>query len=551
MIIGSIKNPLKGLRGLSRVTISRSGKLFISLRALPFRKFCLCYAENRRRGRLEAMMPFSGSDRDGAILVHISEDEMLAVVDLYPHVGKGKPLDLDSVEYAMLNAGVTNGIDREALVEGIRNTEGKDEPLKGVAAARGTPAVNTTPLHFELSFHAESAHAKAQEKVDYRESSAIPIVHKNDVLARPVARVEGRRGITVTGRELPFSDAADERLEAGDNVAVLGNGQYVARDDGRLIAEKGRIRIESALIVEKDVDFSTGNIRFPKDVVVNGNVLDDFVVETNGNLSVKGLVSAASLYAKGAIEILGGFSGKGRGAVRGDGEVHVAYVDNGLLVCKGNLVVANEIVNSSVFSNGKITCVGKKGTIIGGSVSARGGIECSTAGAERSHATRLEVGVDVLAASRLKKTEALIARLSERISAVAFALEDASRKGKSSPGLDKERKELVGKLNEVVLVREKLKEVLYFPEAALVRVHARVFPGVVISICGVEKPITETMGPTTFALDAGSGHIVTDKQPKGSHPADGRGAGERKPAPPAHEQGGGGEPRRGKRKGDG
>jgi uncharacterized protein (DUF342 family) len=464
----------------------------------------------------------SGSDRDGAVLVHISGDEMQATVDLFPHQGRGKPLDLDTVEYALIEAGVTNGIDRESLAEGIRKTEKGEEHVKGVVAALGTPAVNSVPRSYEFPLQPQIEHVDTQGKVDFRELAMFAIVHKNDVVARPVPRQDGKKGLTVTGKEIPFSDAVDEELEAGENISVLGNGQYVARDDGRLVRDKGSIRVESALLIEKDVDFSTGNIRFPKDVAVGGNVLDEFVVETNGNVTVKGLVGAASIYAKGSIEILGGFSGKGRGSVKSDGEVRVAFIDNGGLVCMRDLTVANEIVNSSVFSNGRVTCVGKKGAIIGGSVSARGGIECSIAGSERSHATRLEAGVDVLVASRLRKAEGLFSRLSDRISAVTFSLEEVAKRGAISPSLEKEHKELLKKLNEMVVIRERLKSDLYAPEGATIHVRSTVHTGVVISLCGVEKTIMEAMGPTTFSLDAEKAHVVTDKQAKIRPPATGK-----------------------------
>ena len=453
-----------------------------------------------------------GIDRNGAVLVHISEDEMTATVDLFAAEGSGKPLELDSVEYTLLNAGVTSGVDRESLAGGIRKAEEQKEPVRGVVAATGQPAVNTVPRHYTFPIHAASIQAQEHQNVDFREVSTILIVHKNDVLAAPVDRVEGRTGLTVTGKEIPFTDAVDEQLEAGDNVAVLGgDGAYVARDDGRLIHEMGRVRVESALVVEGDVDFSTGNIRFPKDVAINGGVLDDFVVETEGNLHIKGMVGAADLYAKGSIEIAGGFSGKGHGTIRCDGDVKVAFVDNGTVVCKGNLSVPNEIVNSTVLCNGRLTCAGKRGTIMGGRVSARGGVECTNLGSLRGLVTHVQAGVDVLADSRLRAAEELIARLSEHIAAVAFGIEEAKKKGRQAPGLEKNHKELIKKLNRTVIAREQLRSVLYAKEGASVTARNKVFPGVSLSLCGVEKTVAGAAGPISFTLDASRTKIVSDK----------------------------------------
>ncbi len=458
----------------------------------------------------------SGPDRDGNIVVHVSEDEMLASMDLYPRQGDGKPLGLETAEYALFTAGVTNGIDRESIAEGIHRAEGSGETVKNVVAARGVAAVNTAPRRYALAFLVPSAHGQTEKKIDYRELSALHIVHRDDILARPAERREGQKGMTVRGKELPFTNAPDEELEAGENVVVRDDGAYAAAEDGRLIQEKGRIRVEIALIVQNDVDLSVGNIRFPKDVVVGGNILDDFIVETNGNLSVKGLVGAAFISAKGAIEIHGGITGKGKATVRAGGSIHTAFADNASLFCLGDLSVANEIVNSTVHSNGRITCVGKKGAIIGGAAAALNGIECSTAGSERNHATRLEAGVDVLVSSRLLKAEELIAHLAERISSTTLAIEEAKNAGRVTQDHEKEFKELVNKLNELTVEKEKLKKALY-PKEAAIHVRVKVFPGVEVCIHGVEKRVTAAMGPTTFSFDAKKGQIVTDKQAPDGH----------------------------------
>jgi uncharacterized protein len=470
------------------------------------------------------MSPMTGPDRDGAVVIHVASDELLATVDVFPHQGAGKPLDLDSVEYTLLAAGVTSGIDRESIAEGIRRAEENGETARGVVAARGAQAADTVPLSYEILITSIPKTVVEGQNVDYREPPRFPPIHKNDQIAIPRPRQEGKPGLTVTGKELPFKDAPDQPLEAGDNVAILGNGTFVARDDGRLIHDKNRVRVESALLVEADVDFSTGNIRFPKDVVVGGNVLDDFILETNGSLVVKGVVGAAAVSAKGPVEMAGGFSGKGRGRVRSGAEVAAAYIDNGAILCLGDLSVANEIVNSNIRVNGKVVCLGKKGTILGGTVAARDGIECTNAGSPRATATRLAVGVDVLAAARLAKAEEFIARISQRITGVDASLKAAEQQGRTVPSLQKERAALVKRLNELTVARDMMEKSLSPGSLPVVSVRAKVFPGVTVSICGIEKHITAAAGPTTYTLDLEKRIIVGDVGGKPEAAASGRSA---------------------------
>lgn len=468
-------------------------------------------------------------DRDGGVIIHIEPDEMSVLLDLFPPQGSGRPIDLETVENRLLTAGVATGLDRDAILEGLRTAEESGDIVKGVAAARGTPAVDTRPRTYRYPFETAPVMGGDNLRIDFRAVTHYFVVHKGDLLAEEVPRVEGSKGVTVTGRELPFTNAADEELACGGNVEARG-GSYYSLVDGRVVRGKGPLAVEPALLIEKDVDYSTGNVHFPGDVVVGGGVKDDFIVEADGNLVVRGRVEGARISARKSVEILGGFSGKGRGEIRSAESIRVAYVDNGRILCLKDLAVGSEIVNSYVRCNGKVSCLGKKGAIIGGKVAAHAGIECVTAGSSRASHTVLKAGVDVIAESRLERADELVRKLQDRITYIIQYTHDleksvipamVERRGV----LAKEKALLVKKLNELTVERGKASDAVNAPSADVgVKVRNKVYPGVRVVVSGVERDVTEELPGTLFRLDPASRQVILEKAAGGAAAGAAKGA---------------------------
>ena len=63
----------------------------------------------------------------------------------------------------------------------------------------------------------------------------------------------------------------------GKNTGVSEDGQHlVALTSGNLIFEQGVFRIRPTLVVEKNVDYSTGNLDFVGDIIIRGDICAGF-----------------------------------------------------------------------------------------------------------------------------------------------------------------------------------------------------------------------------------------------------------------------------------
>ncbi|MBR0575989.1 DUF342 domain-containing protein [Proteiniclasticum sp. BAD-10] len=124
-----------------------------------------------------------------------------------------------------------------------------------------------------------------------------PVIKAGTVLAvKRASAVMGKPGMDVKGRAIPVERVVDEGLFAGDGAQLLEN-QVVALIDGRPCLKAGRISVIPLLTVVGDLDKDTANINFKGDVVVKGNVQDEMVIRSTGDITVLGSVYHSEIIA--------------------------------------------------------------------------------------------------------------------------------------------------------------------------------------------------------------------------------------------------------------
>jgi uncharacterized protein len=96
-------------------------------------------------------------------------------------------------------------------------------------------------------------------------------------------------------------------LKLGQNVRSGGDNNEIlfAEIHGRVKQEGDTIQVVEEYVVDGDVDFSIGNIRFNGFVEVRGDVLDGFQVSASKGLKITGNVGACRLISHGNIEFCG------------------------------------------------------------------------------------------------------------------------------------------------------------------------------------------------------------------------------------------------------
>lgn len=129
------------------------------------------------------------------------------------------------------------------------------------------------------------------------------------------------------GGPIAATPGKDIVLPQGLNTSISLDGLcLVAAKTGKIYEENGLYHIQELMEILGDVDFSIGNIKFGGDVLIRGNVLPGFFVESDGNIAVKGEVEAAKIISrKGCVAIEKGVIGKGCTKISGYLGVHISF----------------------------------------------------------------------------------------------------------------------------------------------------------------------------------------------------------------------------------
>jgi uncharacterized protein (DUF342 family) len=355
--------------------------------------------------------------------VRVSGDGLSCTLTVLPGPAVSVPSAFEAIA-ALKGVGVLRSLVDEDALEGLleRAKREPDEPHDEVVA-RGTPAVDGTNAEFELAPGlAERIEAIRERRrrleageldgrhpepprgdigagdgpdtaggaVDHRDYSSFVLVRAGEELGSITRASLGTDGTSVLGATLPSKAGRSLRFAAHRSVEIAPD-RVVARIDGVLRVETGRVVVEPTLELTEGVDFATGNIDFPGDVVISGGVKDHFSVTAGGALSISGLVEAARIWCAGDVRIDHGMAGREIGEINVEGDLTAGYLDGVRGTVGGLLVVAREIKECRLHVGRQI--VSPRCAIFGGTVSAEQRIDAGTIGSPGGIETVVAVGV--------------------------------------------------------------------------------------------------------------------------------------------------------------
>jgi uncharacterized protein (DUF342 family) len=443
---------------------------------------------------------------DGTVEVAVSPDAMAATATFFPPRGDGLPVDPAFVFELLNRIGVVEGILEEEITRSVMDCNLDRKPLRDIVVAKGRDPVAEIPEHASLEprfSHSEFHIADNVQRVDFRELASLYIVRAGETIAAVLPKQPGVPGKDVRGKETPFAREAPESCSAGRNVERRGD-KLVASVDGRLEIEAGRADIDEVLLIKGGVDFHTGHILFPGDVVIEGVVHDGFKVWSGGSIVCKSTIDAFDVNAKKDLVCAQGIIGRRRGQVRAGGEIKAKYIQNCRVAARGDVKVAAAVIGSRVFTLGSLD-LGDKGVLMGGEVFATHGVRCGRLGNQAFQSTCLHIGTDFTVQQRLDQANEKMRLLAVRVHhldevATAHPGPEANRlraeMGKMAADLRAQISDLLSKLDT--------------DDSATVDARGEVFPGVVIEICRVTIVVQEKLNACRFRLDKTSGRVVIE-----------------------------------------
>lgn len=201
--------------------------------------------------------------------------------------------------------GINKNLNVSAVVQALQEAQGV-----WVTFATGDAPIPGEDAVLELFFEEkiENAFEEAGGALDYRNHLRIPSVQIGEPLAKLRPGKPGSAGCDVFGESIAPPPIREIEVRARQHVERQEDDLFIATKAGRPCATGDSLcylDISDAYVVAGDVDLKTGHIIFSGDVSIQGNVTDNMIVESLGNVYVSGGVYHSMITAAGSIIVQG------------------------------------------------------------------------------------------------------------------------------------------------------------------------------------------------------------------------------------------------------
>ncbi len=464
------------------------------------------------------------SDRDCKIKIRTDDEKLHAYLDCVPSLGSGKVLTIGAVIQELKNSGIRFGIENEAIKKAVDESETLKKRLDNVCVATGNAPLPGDEGKVQYEFKTEQQEYDfrilSDGRIDYHNLKNILMAEKGQLLARIVEPKQGKPGIDVYGEGIPAPNGNPAFLIPGTGVKKSENGkEFFADSNGSIIMNGSVIEVVNTFVIDGDVDYSTGNIQFNGNVLINGTVPDGFEVKADGDIIVAKIVESARLEAGRDVVVRGGVQGKGKGLISAGRDIRVGYAQNARLEAQGNIYIENSAINSYIFTSKCLVMQDKKGSVIGGDIFAQLGIDVRILGSESGVKTFVEAGTNFLVMRKIAELDAAIEFCSKSVNKIEESLKALYDRVKAGRTLERGMKNVVAKALEKKKDLEQHRDVMLAKRTDLsaqsrekdlcyVKVKQTCFPDVLIKIKEYKTIISKPRDNVRFYEDRKAGEIA-------------------------------------------
>jgi len=448
-----------------------------------------------------------GDQKDGYAEVSVGADKMRATANFYPPAPGGQFLTYPNIAARLGDFNITAGVLHDLIQSSIFQANSTHLPVKGVVIAQGTPPVEEVPEHFVIRKDLLERKPEIDPeiaRIDWHSISAFTIVKTKEPIARRIKKVDGVPGLDVSGQESPFHTRHMQAFSAGKNVIEHPAGLFAGKSGRLSIDDKGTISIEEVLVLKKGVDFTTGNITFPGDIILQGKIADGFKIYSGGSLAASDVVDVTEIVCKKDLIAQSGIEGGTKGAVRIGGNLNARYIQNCRAAVRGDVTVSGSIMQSRIYTMGSII-MGESGKLVSSECIAIGNIKAFNVGSPHGPHTYIRCGTDFTVQQELDIAN-------EQLKHLSLKLKQAEEVYKMEPLPD-----LAQFIEEARARKAEIANRIptYLPridknDNAYIEVRGSIFPGTEIEICHVSFSVTKLMKQVVFRLDKAKGTIVTE-----------------------------------------
>lgn len=450
---------------------------------------------------------------DETLVLNMSPDKMKVYGRFYPPSNEGKNLDASGIIEELASNKVKVGINQEEIERFLKERQ----YCKDYLLAQGQEVIQGSDAKIEYFFETNTnARPKQHEdgSVDYHSLDMINHVKQGDELARLTKEIQGTSGYDVLGNEVKPKDVKKLQFSYGNNISLSEDEtELIAEVTGHVSLIGGKVFVSNIYEVPADVDASTGDIRYNGNVLIKGNVISGYKVESDGDIIVNGIVEGAVLIAGGQIVLKRGMNGMGRGVLHSGSNIISKFLEN-CTVHAGGYVETECILHSHVTAGSDINVNGKKGFVTGGGVKAGHLISAKIIGSDMGAETVVEVGIDPEKREQYNGLRENIKQILKEVEKIKPSILDFGKRlraGEKLPAnkmntmklLSHKYKELNEKLELEKEQQALLEKELEEKENAAIKVGQAVYPGVKIVIGEEALYVKETMKTCQFVREEG------------------------------------------------
>ena len=341
-------------------------------------------------------------------------------------------------------------------------------------------------------------------QVDYREWNTLHTVDEGQLLARVIPPVPGTPGRDVFGEEVAAPVGRTVKLEVGRNVVLEQDDSLARSGIAGLVHFQGRkLEVSPVYHVAGDVDMSVGNIHFNGDVVVDGNVLEGFVVEADGDIEVRKNVDKGSVTAGGDVRVHGTIYGKDEVWVNAAGNVRARNAENANIEAKEDAIIDHDTITSHVIARHAYLGSDSAGHLRGSVVETTGDVAVGILGSPgTSTVTHIEIKWEkglIRLMKEFKDQREAVARKRDEVERKLLHLRRMEEQGRTlSPNQQKQLEAFEAEAHqcresetELHFRREDIGERIEQSRKSTIELRGKVFPDATLIIHGKTLTIQE------------------------------------------------------------
>ena len=327
------------------------------------------------------------------IKVVISGDRMSAFLRVAPQAS----VTMQDLRDALAREGVTTGISVAALKEALEGKRGvfyrvaSGATAEQEASAAGEPPVVALKFPESRGRPPERIYSGPGFREEWRRLRARGAVSAGDLLAFVRRSDKYPKATTVTGQRVVRIDFPDD-MKPSQNAQVTADGTgIIALRTGIPFHDSTGIGVLDHIEIVGNLDASSGDVSFPGDLSVRGDVEQGCRVSATGDILISGNLWGSAT-ARGRIVVSGGINAPGE-TIEAGGSITCRFAENSIIRSLERVTVEEAIVHCVVETERDVVVTGLHGRIVGGLVVAALGVKASTIGSPMGVPTVVQLGV--------------------------------------------------------------------------------------------------------------------------------------------------------------